>query len=288
MSGGAQATGVRQDGPMPCKTVRLVVSDIDGTLIGPDKRLTVATLSAARDLARAGIALCLVSSRSPEGMTRYRRELDLTTLSAGMNGAMIVAADGAILESLELSRDAVSTAFDTLIGEGVDTWLFRGHDWLVRDRQTHYVHHEEEAVGITAEQVDDLGPYFSGVGKIMGASADAALLERLEGTLGERLEQDASVHCSSSYYLDITHKDANKGYAARHLAARYGLDMAEVACIGDMTNDIAMLSVAGLAIAMGQSSERVKRNAHVVAASNAEDGWARAMQQFVLPRAPKN
>jgi hydroxymethylpyrimidine pyrophosphatase-like HAD family hydrolase len=88
---------------------------------------------------------------------------------------------------------------------------------------------------------------------------------------------------SQSYYLDITHARANKGTAALALARLLGVAAEEMACIGDMPNDLPMLDVAGLAIAMGNATDDVKARAHAVTDDNDSDGWARAIERFVLP-----
>ena len=266
--------------------IRLVVSDIDGTLIGPDKSLAPSTLAAAQDLAKAGIALCLVSSRSAEGILRYHCELALKTPFGALNGGLIVSPDDEILSHLVLPESCVVSACDTLSVHKVDTWLFRDHDWLIRDPGAYYVAHERKSVGIEPVVVPDFRPYMAGVGKIMAASSNFALLQRMEIEIGAMLKGQASVHRSSDYYLDITHKDANKGFAARALADRLGIPMSEVACIGDMSNDVPMLSIAGLGIAMGNASEEVSAHAHVTTGRNDADGWAQAMRDYVLPRAP--
>ncbi|AOX19245.1 Cof-type HAD-IIB family hydrolase [Kozakia baliensis] len=268
------------------KTIRLVVSDIDGTLVGPDKQLSPATISAAQALQRAGIALCLVSSRSAPGVAPFVSALHLQTPYAALNGGMVLSAKGDILSSLTLSASACSAACDMLDVHHVDAWLFRGHDWLVRDPAAPYVGREQRAVKLTPKVVPDFKPYYDGVGKIMGSSSDYPLLERLEIEIGAMLKGEASVHRSSNYYLDITHRDANKGYAARALAKQLGVDMSEVACIGDMSNDVPMLKIAGLGIAMGNASEEIRAQAHVSTGRNDADGWAQAMQEYVLPRAP--
>lgn len=269
-------------------TIRLVVSDIDGTLVGPDKALSPATLDAARALRAAGIKLCLVSSRAPRGMEMYLGPLGIDTPRAGLNGGLIVNPEGEIVSSLTLAPDAVSAACDMLIVHKVDAWLFRGHDWLVRDPGAAYVEHEHKVTKVPPTVVPDFRPYYDGVGKIMGASTEYALLERMEIEIGAMLAGMASVHRSSNYYLDITHVDANKGYAAHELARVLGVSMDEVACIGDMSNDIPMLERAGLGIAMGNATDRVKSHAHVVTGRNDADGWAQAMREFVLPRAPRD
>ncbi|WP_246495016.1 Cof-type HAD-IIB family hydrolase [Ameyamaea chiangmaiensis] len=271
----------------PAQTIRLVVSDIDGTLVTRDKQLTEAALKAARDLRAAGIALCLVSSRAPRGMEMFLAPLEIDTPRAGLNGGLITSPDGTILSRLSLEPQAVAAALDMLDVHGVDAWLFRGHDWLVRNAGGAYVGKEEAVVQTRPTIVRSFDDYHAEVGKIMGSSTDYPLLERMEIEIGAMLEGQASVHRSSDYYLDITHPDANKGYAACALAARLGLDISEVACIGDMSNDIPMLKVAGLAIAMGNAPETVKSHAHFVTASNEHNGWARAMEQIVLPRAPR-
>ncbi|NVN01168.1 MULTISPECIES: HAD family hydrolase [Asaia] len=272
--------------PPMASTIRMVVSDIDGTLIGPDKNLAESTQQAAKQLSEAGIKLCLVSSRSAEGMLRYHRELGLDTPFGALNGGLIVGADDEILSTLSLPASCVDAACDTLSVHQMDTWLFRGHEWLIRDPGAYYVEHERKSVGIDPVVVPDFKPFREGVGKIMAASSNFALLQRMEVEIGAMLKGEASVHRSSNYYLDITHKDANKGFAARALAERLGIPMSEVACIGDMSNDVPMLKIAGLGIAMGNATEEVSAHAHVTTGHNDADGWAEAMRRFVLPRAP--
>ncbi|GBQ15510.1 Cof-type HAD-IIB family hydrolase [Swaminathania salitolerans] len=272
--------------PPMTSRIRLVVSDIDGTLLGPDKTLSAGTIEAARLLKASGIALCLVSSRSARGMIRYHRELGLETPFGALNGGAIVSADDEILSHLVLPEPCVASACDVLSVHAIDTWLFRDHDWLVRDPGTPYVAHESKVVGLAPTVVPDFSACLGGVGKIMAASSNAALLARMEIEIGAMLRGEASVHRSSEYYLDITHRDANKGFAARELAARLGVSMEEVACIGDMSNDVPMLDCAGLGIAMGNASAEVRAHAHVTTGRNDAEGWAEAMHRYVLPRAP--
>jgi len=266
--------------------IRLLVSDIDGTLINTDKQLTAATLEAAQALQQAGIRLCLVSSRSVRGMRMYLEQLALDTPAAGLNGGEIVDAKGTLLEHLHIDEAAARLAVGTMASNDIDTWLFSGADWVIRDPDGPYVPRERRAVQFEPTVVEDFEPWYPRIGKIMGACSDPERLERVELDLQSRLAGRASAHRSSAYYLDITHPDANKGHAAERLAAMFGLGMSEVACIGDMDNDISMLRRAGLSIAMGNAPEQVASVAHYVTATNQQEGWAQAVERYVLPRAP--
>lgn len=269
----------------PAGDVRLVISDIDGTLITPERKLTPAALQAADDVRAAGIALSLVSSRAPRGMMQFVRELRIDTPIAGLNGGLICDPDGTIRERLSLDPEAARTAVEFLIAHGVEPWLFIGHDWLVRRDDTPQVRHERDVVQTTPVQVDDFAGHYENVGKIMGVSADPATLPDVERALADLLDGKASVHRSSPIYLDITHPRANKGYAAKELAKLLDIDIRNTACIGDMNNDIPMLKEAGVSIAMGNAPDNVKAHARFVTRSNTHDGWAFAMESFVLPRA---
>jgi Cof subfamily protein (haloacid dehalogenase superfamily) len=266
--------------------IRLLVSDIDGTLITPDKELTPATLAAAAKLRAAGITLCLASSRSVRGMQMFLGPLGIDTPAAGLNGGEIVAADGQVLEMLPLAEDAARLVVETLTTNHVECWLFTGREWVIRDIAGAFVPRERKAVRFEPTVVDSFEPFYSRIGKIMGASTDYPLLGRMEIELQTMLGGQVSAHLSSPWYLDVTHPQANKGHAALRLAALLGIDRSELACIGDMDNDISMLEAAGLGIAMGNAPEQVAASAHFVTGRNTEDGWAQAVEELILPRAP--
>ncbi len=87
---------------------------------------------------------------------------------------------------------------------------------------------------------------------------------------------------SQDYYLDVTHPQANKGGVVKFLSAKYGIPQDEIATIGDMPNDVLMFSQSGLSIAMGQSGREVHRAARHVTTSNEEDGFANAVDRYIL------
>ncbi len=279
-------TGLIANRDDPSERIRLLVSDIDGTLVTGAKLVTPRALQAVGDLREAGIRLALVSSRPARGMDMFLQPLGIDTPRAGLNGGEILAPDGTLLAQIALDADVARRVVEALDEHGVEAWVFAGGQWLLRNGQGAYVEKERRAVRIEPVVVKDFEGHYDKIGKIMGSTTDFHLLERVEINLQTMLGDAVNAHRSQHYYLDVTHPDANKGNAALRLAKLLGVPAHEMACIGDMGNDIAMLDVAGLAIAMGNGTDEVKQAAHFVTETNEQEGWALAVEQLILPRAP--
>jgi hypothetical protein len=93
----------------------------------------------------------------------------------------------------------------------------------------------------------------------------------------------ATIGMSQTYYLDVTHPLANKGDGIAILARIAGVELTEVAVLGDQYNDVPMFQRAGIAISMGQAPEPVKAEADYVSTSNDDDGVAHAIETILLP-----
>ncbi len=265
--------------------VRLLISDVDGTLVTTEKVLTPASIAAVAKLRAAGIQFAVVSSRPPRGMAMLVAPLHIDTPMGAFNGGTIVTPDLTPIETRVVPVAAAHQALALFEARGVDTWVFAEGEWLLTNPDATYVKRELRTVQFDYRQVDDLGPYLDRAGKIVGTAADFDLLERVETELQGLLGTTAAAHRSQKYYLDITHPDANKGTAVHAIAAHLGIDIADVACIGDMTNDVPMFDVAGYSIAMGNGPAAVQARAKEVTTGNDEDGFAAAVERFVLPRA---
>ncbi|EUK18049.1 Cof-type HAD-IIB family hydrolase [Commensalibacter papalotli (ex Servin-Garciduenas et al. 2014)] len=269
----------------PSNKIKLLVSDIDGTLITDDKRITPEALTAVQKLKEAGIHLCLVSSRPPQGIQMFFKDLNIVTPFAALNGGEIIGNDGSVASSMAMKTQDADEVCELLQKNDVKAWIFGGFDWVVFDRNDPFISHEKAVVGGDPEIIDHISQYKNRIVKIEGVSSNTALLDKLADQINQKYPDTVKALRSSDHYLDITHPKANKGFAAIELGKQYGIDISEIACIGDMDNDIPMLEIAGLAIAMGQSSERVYRHAHFQTKSNEDNGWAYAVENFILPRA---
>lgn len=271
--------------------IRFLVSDVDGTLVTPDKTLTPAAIDAVAALRAAGVGFAFVSSRPPKGLVSIAQALgvhgpgDGRPAAAAFNGGLLLDAALQPLSFEPLPDADARVALDLFAAMKIDAWVFTIDEWLVTDPNGHYVAHERHTVGFDATVV----PLFDGVtgiGKIVGSSPDPDLLARAGTALAPLLSANAHAALSQTYYLDVTAAAANKGTALRAIARHAGLEIDEMAAIGDMTNDLAMLEIAGFAVAMGNAPDDVKAQADAVTASNRDDGFAKAVHDLILPRTP--
>ncbi|BAP45078.1 Cof-type HAD-IIB family hydrolase [Pseudomonas sp. LJDD11] len=263
--------------------IRLLLSDLDGTLLQPDHRPSAATIAAIGRLRQAEIAFSVASSRPPRAMREIVEMLGIDVPYAGFNGGTLIGTDGRVLAAHHIDPDAVRTCLQVFAGACVDVWVFADDQWLLRDLNGSYVGHERSALGYDPVPVDSFEPFLPRIDKMVASSADFELLKALEHQLGELLQGQALAARSQDYYLDITAIQANKGQALQSLAAHIGVNIEQTAAIGDGHNDVAMFRVAGLSIAMGQAQEDVRIQADRVTGSNTEEGVVQAIDRYLLP-----
>lgn len=268
--------------------IALLVSDVDGTLVTPEKLLTTGAFAAVRRLASAGIGFTLISSRPPRGMADLAAKLDIRLPFGAFNGGSLVAPDLSVIEAHRLAPDVARRVLALLATHGVDAWVFAGGDWRLRDPGGPNVPLERRTVGFDPVVVESFEDVIGRIDKIVGVSVDHPLLARVEREAQALVAGDAAIMLSQPRYLDVTNPKANKGDGVNALCERIGVDLARTAVIGDMFNDTAMFARAGFSIAMGQAPAGVAALADAVARSNTEDGFADAVETFILPRSARH
>jgi Cof subfamily protein (haloacid dehalogenase superfamily) len=265
--------------------IALVVSDVDGTLVTPDKRLTEKSREAARRLAVHGIAFSIASSRPPFGLRMLVEPLGLRLPIAAFNGAVLVGPDLAPIERRLLPHAAARDALAFFRARGIDAWVFTPERWLLNNPDGPYVPLERRTIAAEPMVVEEFGAALDEAGKIVGVSAAHERLAAAEEALRATLAGRAIAARSQPYYLDVTPAAADKGAAVAALQRRLGIPAAATAVIGDGENDLAMFAAAGFAVAMGNAAASVKGRADAVARANTEDGFADAVERLILPRA---
>jgi Cof subfamily protein (haloacid dehalogenase superfamily) len=262
-------------------SIALIVSDVDGTLVTRDKVLTDGAKGAVKRLRDAGIGFTIVSSRPTVGMRFLIEPLAITLPVGSFNGSSIVDPKLNPIEQHLIPVSAAQRSLDVLNEFGVDIWLFTNDLWLTRNPDGEYVPHEKRAIRADPTIVADFAPYLSSVCKIVGASSDAALLQRCEAAMQKAVGAEATAARSQSYYLDVTPPGHDKGTFVGAMAKRLGISTAAVATIGDMQNDLAMFKKSGLSIAMGNATDDVKRRATHVTTTNENEGFAGAIDTIL-------
>jgi Cof subfamily protein (haloacid dehalogenase superfamily) len=268
--------------------IALVVSDVDGTLVTHDKRLTEGAKRAVQRLRDAGIGFTIVSSRPTAGMRFLIEPLGITLPIGSFNGSSIVDPQLNPIEQHLIPAAATQRGLDLLDEFGIDIWLFTNDAWLTRNGDGAYVPNEIRAIRADPAIVRDFTPYLSRACKIVGASSDAAALRHCQAAIQQAVGAQATVVQSQSYYLDITPPGQDKGTFVEAMARRLGISSDAVATIGDMQNDLAMFRVSGLSIAMGNATDEVKQQASHVTESNEEDGFAKAIEFILKQTSPSS
>lgn len=267
------------------RDIRLLLSDVDGTLVTHDKLLTEGAISAARALRRAGVALAVTSSRPPRGMRMLVQPLDLRLPLGGCNGGALVNPDMTVIETRLIDLTAAKAVVDFLLGQGLDVWVYTETEWLVRDPQAPHVARERFILQFDATVVSEFTEAdLRHAVKIVGVSDDFPLVAASEAAARALLGETASASRSAAHFLDVTNPLANKGQMVHTLAERLNISPAQIATIGDMQNDVLMFKQSGFSIAMGNAAADVKAHASAVTDSNQDDGWAKAVRKFLLPR----
>jgi Cof subfamily protein (haloacid dehalogenase superfamily) len=262
--------------------VRLMLADVDGTLVTQDKLLTDRAIDAVRRLNDAGILFAVTSGRPPRGMSMLIEPLALTTSISAFNGGMIVDDQMHTIEQRAVPTDVVGPVIELMASFGLDVWVYQGADWLLQNDKGPHVDRETWTVKFPPKVVSSYEGVGDGVSKITGVSDDRAKLDQATEAARAKFGQQVSAAQSQPYYLDVTNPEANKGDVVRFLASKYELSTEEIATIGDMPNDILMFAHSGMSIAMGNASPEVQRAARFVTTSNEDEGFANAVDRFVL------
>jgi Cof subfamily protein (haloacid dehalogenase superfamily) len=262
--------------------ISLLLSDVDGTLVTKQKVLTPRTQAAVKMLGEAGIAFTVTSSRPPRGLFHLIEPLNLQLPIGGFNGGGLVRPDLTVAEALLLSPEAAREAVKITLKHNMDPWVYTETEWYVRDLGAPHVARESFTITFPPNEVKDFGNTLDHCGKIVAVGDDPAAVLACNRELDAALSGEASATRSQSYFIDITHPNANKGTMVTTMARLLSIPTSEIATIGDMANDLLMFAKSGLSIAMGNAADDVKARANFVTDTNENDGFAKAVERYLL------
>jgi Cof subfamily protein (haloacid dehalogenase superfamily) len=273
----------------PQKPIRLVIADVDGTLVTQEKILTQRAIQSVMALRAAGIKFAVTSGRPPRGMAMLIDPLKIDEPLAAFNGGVIIKPDlTTIVRENFLPRAMVEKVMKIILDHKLDVWIYTGHEWYVRDVNAPHVAREQWTVKFPPVVVPGFEGLLENIAKVVGVSDDLEAVQRCEKDTQEACGDQASAARSQPYYLDVTHPKANKGEVVLAMSELLNTPVDQIATIGDMPNDVLMFRKSGISIAMGNASPEVQKAATYVTASNEEEGFAEAMEKFVLRRRAAN
>lgn len=265
--------------------IKLIVSDIDGTLIPPGGTLSPATIAAVAECARRGVVFSLASGRWYPSTASVMQEIGVASPLIIANGGAVVSPKGDILKDFFMSREEAHAAWEILKDEKVMLTRFlpraicrigeRYYPAAPVDTRPGYAEYRLISDDMEAFLANDFDETY----KFEVYCGD---LERIAQIKSRLAAAGLGVSNSWSTNIEINSPRAGKGAATKWLAAHLGLARENVMAFGDNTNDIDMLDAAGVAIAMGNAADAVKAHADIIAPDCADDGLAAIIEAHIF------
>lgn len=232
-------------------TSRLIVSDLDGTLLGSDHRLHDNTIEVLRALVAQGHHVALASGRHYNDMRVFRDQLDIPAYLISTNGAYIHAPDGTLLSATHLEPAYVETLIQLPRPPQVRLNLYRESGWYI-DADAPHLLSLHASTGFRYEVVPQAAMDADGVGKVLYIG-DPAALAQLECQAQEAHGHSLHITYSTIDSLEIMAGGVNKGVALTALLEKLKLTPVECLAFGDNLNDTEMLNLAGEAQVMNNA-----------------------------------
>lgn len=274
---------------MTNQSIRLIISDIDGTILDDQHQVDPNLKDVIPLLNREKIPFVLASARSPLGMEPIARDLGLgDNPLACYNGALVIKGDPQAYETIiehPLDKKEIRTFLELVKAEfpSVSINLYSGKDWIA-NRLDKWVQIE---AAITGEQPMIQNVLMPVLDVLMPAHKlllidEAPVIQKLHDYLQTLDFTKTAFYLSKDNYMEVTAKHVSKEQALYEIAQHYQVPLEQVMTIGDNFNDLPMLRLAGLGVAMGNAPEAVKTEAKAVTKSNNEHGVAEVVEKYVL------
>ncbi|PVX39237.1 hypothetical protein C8D76_10659 [Pasteurella langaaensis DSM 22999] len=249
---------------------KAIFSDIDGTLLNSQNKITPKTETAIKNVIAKGIPFIPVSARPPYAITPYTEQLQTQQAIICYSGALILDKNLTALYSVLIEPQDLIALNQILFNfPNISINHYSGLDWLTNDLTNPWALQESHITGLKASSLPE---HLTNVHKVL-VMGDAPDIQTLEQKLKENLPH-LSIHRSKPEYLEIMNKAATKAKAIRFMERYLNVTADEVIAFGDNFNDLDMLEYAGLSVAMGNAPNEIKQIAKEVTASNNEDGIA--------------
>ncbi len=265
---------------------KLISVDIDDTLLNRNKEITPKTKEVLIEAQKKGFKVVIASGRLPYGVKPYAQQLKVLENGGyymGFNGGAIFNSKGEIIEKTYLDRKYIKPVYEVFKHYNVTTMVHKG-DVIYADKKVNkYTKIESEVIGLPLNLVDDIAEFVDfDVHKLLVAGENRVLTE-IEKSLIKKFGKDIDIYLSAPWFLEVMPKGISKGLGLKALCRHIGIDMSEVIACGDSFNDISMVKMAGLGVAMANAEESLKAVADYVTENDCDnDGIAEVIEKFIL------
>lgn len=263
---------------------KVLVLDIDGTLVNSQKEITPATKQAIWDILKRGHKVMLASGRPLPGMRYFERELELPErggLVMASNGAKIIdSKTGEIVYQKLLPLSLVPGLYEYAKEHGCGLITFLGENSISAFEPDEYVIYEAKINGITIRHVENWPEFVNfDINKciVTAEPEKAAVCEKeLQQLFGDR----ANIFRSDPFFIEVVPLGVDKALSLEQMLPKIGMTREQTVCCGDGFNDITMIQYAGVGVAMGNAQPQVKAVADYVTATNDENGIVEVIEKF--------
>lgn len=265
---------------------KILILDIDGTLVNSKKEITPETLKGLMQIQEEGHVVVLASGRPYPGMEAYVKEIGLDRFGGyaiSFNGGMIInCATGEAVFEKSIPNRYAKPIYDYAVEKGIGMVTYKDGMVVTGRPIDNYVQYEARLNHMAVHSVKDFVSYvdFDMIKCLLTAEPDKA--EVCEQELSKMLQSDLNVFRSEPYFIEITAKGIDKAESIAVLLDILGIKREASICCGDGFNDLTMVQYGGIGVAMDNAQQIVKDNADYITASCDDDGIAEVIKKFIL------
>ena len=267
----------------PLSSVRLVATDLDGTLLNPSGRVTERAREAVRTARGAGVIVVPVTGRPPQALWELADDCGLGPYGICANGAALVDIDRRTVIEVEPLASEIALGIVDLVRDQLPGILLACDDLDCFSYEPGFFSSPVDWDEKMAEVTDIRAALEAGCIKLIARSPDTGALELIR-LLEERVGEIGHVTTSGLDWVDIGAPGVSKAYALERLCERLDVHLSEVVAVGDNHNDLSFLAWAGLAMAPANAIAEVLAVAHRVLPHNGEDGVATLLEEVAAAR----
>ncbi len=261
--------------------IKLVVTDIDGTIYSPESGIKDSVKECIKQLTNQGIIVAIATGRTYGSAKNVADRIGIKCPLICYQGGLVNSYDGEILDAKYLDEKTARKIIKDFRKRNIHLNVYVEDKLYVED-DNKYIKDYIGDKGIDyfkVESFDELD--FTKLNKLLAIKYDTNFIDNLIKELREKYP-DIYVVKSYDYFCEIANKEATKGHAIKFLAEKYGITTDEVMAIGDQNNDIEMIETAGIGVAMGNGTEEIKCSADYITDTVENDGFVKAVKKFVL------